>query len=108
MKQMITLLMVLGLGIAIGVSASNTNASAQQTDIALEGESLQALLEQTKVLHSIVDQAEQSADDTARTTFNYAALRADIQTIELGVQQYIAGIRDQPRRIEPIGGEYRR
>ncbi len=82
--------------------------STAKADTALENESLTALLEQLRIVHALVDQAEQNSDQSKRVNFNYAAVRADIKTIELGVEQYVAGMRDAPKRIEPLGGEYRR
>ena len=107
----IALAFAMGLGVNIWWINPVADASAQalpQPSVALESESLTALIEQLRVAHAIVNQAEQASDQSQRINFNYPALRADLSTIELGVQQYLAGIRDSPRRIDPLGGEYRR
>lgn len=95
-------------GLALCVTCLWLSPGMARADSSLEADSLSAVLEQLQVLDALVDQAEQAADTSQRVAFNYAALRADVKTMELGVQQYVAGMRDAPRRIEPLGGEYRR
>lgn len=103
-----TILSMMVFAVAVCLTGMTAIPSVARADSALETDSLHAVLEQLQVLDALVNQAEQSADTSQRVTFNYAALRADIKTLELGVQQYVAGMRDAPRRIEPLGGEYRR
>lgn len=73
-----------------------------------ESEALGHLVQELESLKVLVDRAQQQADGGQRITFNYEALRADLRAVQVGVEQYRAGIRSQPREIAPVVGDYRR
>lgn len=72
-----------------------------------EGELLAQLQRELEGISVLVSNAQARADAGQRINFNYEALRADLRTIQLGIEQYRAGIRDQPREIPPLLGDYR-
>lgn len=85
-----------------------TAATPALADSERENVILGRLLGELETLRAMADQAQQHADAGQRINFNYNALRADIHTLQLGIEQYRAGIRNQPRTIPAIVGDYRR
>ncbi|MBB0025219.1 MULTISPECIES: RAQPRD family integrative conjugative element protein [Burkholderiaceae] len=78
-------------------------------DDAPEREQLAALARQIeladRLANHLADQAAVSAK-RARYHFDYARLRADLQRVRAGLQDYLVPQRAQPRDPAPLSGEY--
>ena len=87
-------------GSAVASDASDSNA---------EREALAALTRQIDLANRMADQAAAaSSDEHARYHFDYARLRNDLQRVRVGVQDYLAPERAQPRDPAPLAGTYSR
>lgn len=98
----------LSLVLAFSVSAVRP---AMASDGALEREQLAAFVRQIELVdqlaNHLADQAASTASpEPARYRFDYARLRADLKRIRLGVQDYLAPQRAQPRDPVPLTGDY--
>ena len=86
---------------------------AMASDGALEREQLAALARQIeladRLANHLADQAASFASpERARYHFDYARLRADLQRIRAGVQDYLVPQRAQPHDPVPLSGDYTR
>lgn len=73
-----------------------------------EREALSRLVHELEALHALVDQAEAHADRDARIRFEYDWLRHDLERVRNGIREHLRAPRAQPRRVEPLQGDYRR
>jgi RAQPRD family integrative conjugative element protein len=77
------------------------------SDGALEREELSALIRQIELTDRLTEQTANAApQEHARYHFDYARLRADLQRIRAGVQDYLVPQRAQPRDPVPLTGDY--
>ena len=89
----------------IGIIAVNiATASHAVTD--QERTVLQRLHSELTVINSIVEEAEQSVNQSDRRQVDYAQLKADLQKIREGVGDILNNQRREPRSLPSISGEY--
>jgi RAQPRD family integrative conjugative element protein len=82
---------------------------AHAADDALERERLAALARQIELADRLAEHAASTAPQArARYHFDYARLRADLQRVRTGMQDYLAPQRAQPRDPVPLAGDYTR
>jgi RAQPRD family integrative conjugative element protein len=68
---------------------------------------LAALARQLDLLDRLAEHAATTApQERARYHFDYARLRADLQRVRAGVQDYLVPQRAQPRDPVPLAGDY--
>jgi RAQPRD family integrative conjugative element protein len=73
-----------------------------------EREALARLAHELEALAPLVDAAEAGADRTERVRFRYDWLRRDIRRVREGVLEHATSDQAEPRRYEPLRGDYRR
>lgn len=96
----------LPLVLAFSVSAVRP---AMASDGAMEREQLAALVRQIELTDRLTEHTANSApQEHVRYHFDYARLRADLQRIRAGVQDYLVPQRAQPRDPVPLMGDYTR
>ncbi|MGR4868205.1 RAQPRD family integrative conjugative element protein [Variovorax sp. LARHSF232] len=73
----------------------------------LEREHLAVLARQIDLADRLAEQATRTApQERARYHFDYAQLRADLQRVRTGLQDYLVPQRAQPRDPVPLTGDY--
>jgi RAQPRD family integrative conjugative element protein len=77
-------------------------------DQAGEREQLARLAHEIEVLEALVDAAEGQAGYPARIRFQYGWLRQDLDKVRQGILEHLHAPEGEPRRIPPLGGDYRR
>ena len=83
--------------------------AADASDNAAEREMLAAVTRQLELLDRLAEHAATTApQERARYHFDYARLRADLQRIRAGVQDYLVPQRAQPRDPVALTGDYTR
>jgi RAQPRD family integrative conjugative element protein len=98
---------VLG-GLLVGASLSVPAAAddideIQRRDLAL----IQTQIEQIKVVVDRLEARQQQADpETTRVYFDIPRLRADLDAISSGIDDYLAPDRLLPRQPRPLEGDY--
>lgn len=73
-----------------------------------EREALARLAYEIKALASLVREAEAQAEPNARIRFRYDWLRQDLERVRSGIEAHINAPRAEPRKVEPLRGDYRR
>lgn len=73
-----------------------------------EREALARLAHELEALAPLVDAAEAGADPAERVRFRYDWLRRDIQRVREGVLEHTTADQAEPRRYQPLRGDYRR
>lgn len=73
-----------------------------------EREALARLAHEIEALAPLVTKAETQADPDARIRFRYEWLRQDLERMRTGIQAHIDAPRAEPRKVEPLRGDYRR
>jgi RAQPRD family integrative conjugative element protein len=91
------LLLCLGLSPG-GAGADRASERAYHARVAHELEAIMPLLET----------AERHADPDARIRFRYDWLRQDLERVGQGIREHLQAPRAEPRRVEPLRGDYRR
>lgn len=91
-----------------GLSLISLNANATT---AQETQELALALKQLAAVEAIIDRAEQqgqlsAASPETRYVFDYGALRADLDRVESGIQQFLTPSRAQPRDAAQLNGSY--
>lgn len=81
---------------------------AAQADSDGERSALARLNHELQVLEPLIQEAQTQADLDARIRFRYDWLRQDLARIRFGIQEHIDVPRGEPRRVEPLRGDYRR
>ena len=72
-----------------------------------EREQLAALTRQLDLLDRLAEHAAHTApQERARYHFDYARLRADLNRVRAGLQDYLVPQRAQPRDPVPLAGDY--
>jgi len=77
-------------------------------DTDAEREALARLSHEIEALEPLIGQAETQADPGARIRFRYDWLRRDLARIRAGIADYVLDVRERPRDIPPLKGDYRR
>ncbi len=86
--------------------------SALQPAVAADGpasehEQLAALARQLNLIDRLAEHAANTApQERARYHFDYVRLRADLQRVRAGLQDYLVPRRAQPRDPVPLAGDY--
>lgn len=80
---------------------------ASAGDATAEHEQLAALARQLDLIDRLAEHATSTAPQArARYHFDYARLRADLQRVRTGLQDYLVPQRAQPRDPVPLAGDY--
>lgn len=79
-----------------------------QADADSEREALARLAHELTTLEPLVREAEVQADQDTRIRFQYDWLRQDLARVRMGIQEHINAPRAEPRKGEPLRGDYRR
>lgn len=91
---------VAAVAIAISASASSGPVNGWQ-----EREQLELIRKQLRALHTAVAQAEVTADKSRRLRFEYDALKADLDEIDAGIEQYLTTPME-PAEIGDLNASY--
>ncbi len=83
-------------------------ATAVPADQAGEREQLARLAHEIEALEALVDAAEAQAGYPQRIRFQYGWLRQDLDKVRQGILEHLNAPEGEPRRIPPLGGDYRR
>ena len=95
--------------IAIPVAVLAVLATSGPTTAAdAEREALARLAHELEALAPLVDAAEAGAEPAERVRFRYDWLRRDIRRVREGVLEHAAADQAEPRRYDPLRGDYRR
>lgn len=80
---------------------------ASAGDASAEHEQLAALARQLNLIDRLAEHAANTApQERARYHFDYARLRADLNRVRAGLQDYLVPQRAQPRDPVPLAGDY--
>ncbi|AVZ79929.1 raqprd family integrative conjugative element protein [Zoogloeaceae bacteirum Par-f-2] len=80
---------------------------ASAGDARAEHEQLAALARQLDLIDRLAEHAASTApQERARYHFDYARLRADLNRVRAGLQDYLVPQRAQPRDPVPLAGDY--
>ena len=97
------------LAVVLAVSFSALQPAVAADGVAMEREQLAALARQLDLIDRLAEHAAHTApQERTRYHFDYARLRADLQRIRAGVQDYLVPQRAQPRDPVPLTGDYTR
>jgi RAQPRD family integrative conjugative element protein len=83
-------------------------ATAVHADQAGEREQLARLAHEIEALEALVDAAEAQAAYPQRIRFQYGWLRQYLDKVRQGILDHLHAPEGEPRRIPPLGGDYRR
>lgn len=95
------LLLVTLLGVAMPAAQAIADADGER-------EALARLAHEIEALAPLVAQAEAQANPDARIRFRYDWLRRDLARVRAGIQEHVDAPRAEPRKLEPLRGDYRR
>jgi len=73
-----------------------------------EREYLARLAHELHALTPLLETAERHADPDARIRFQYDWMRQDLERVGQGIREHLQAPRAEPRRVEPLRGDYRR
>lgn len=93
------------LAALLGIAATTNQVFA---DADGERETLARLVHEIEALAPLVAKAEAQAEPDARIRFRYEWLREDLERVRAGIQAHIDAPRAEPRKVEPLRGDYRR
>jgi len=93
------------IAILLGLALTTANVIA---DADGEREALARLAHELNALVPLVAQAESQAEPDARIRFRYDWLRQDLERVRSGIEAHINAPRAEPRKVEPLRGDYRR
>ena len=97
------------LAVVLTVSFSALQPAAAADSLASEREHLAALARQLDLIDRLAEHAAHTApQERARYHFDYAQLRADLERVRAGLQDYLVPQRAQPRDPVPLAGDYTR
>ena len=77
-------------------------------DQAGEREQLARLAHEIEALNALVEAAQAQSDYPQRIRFQYAWLKQDLERVRHGILDHLHAPQSEPRRIPPLGGDYRR
>lgn len=69
---------------------------------------LAGIAKELSLVERLSYEAEAKVDGSARTKFNYDALRSDINSMRTGIEEHVQAPRTEPRRVAPLLGDYRK
>ena len=94
--------------LALALTITLAGASpASAGDASAEHEQLATLARQLDLIDRLAEHAASTAPQArARYHFDYARLRADLQRVRAGLQDYLVPQRAQPRDPVPLAGDY--
>ena len=94
--------------LALALTIALAGASpASAGGVAAEHEQLAALARQLDLIDRLAEHAANTApQERARYHFDYAQLRADLERVRAGLQDYLVPQRAQPRDPVPLAGDY--
>lgn len=92
--------------IALGSAPASANAQSVSTRLETEAEVLARLVAELDALTLIIDKAQSRADRTERHFFDYGLLRHEVSAVKTGVQEYLGGVRQQPRDAASLKATY--
>ena len=95
------LLAAIVLGLALPLADAIADADGER-------EALARLAHELEALAPLVAQAEAQANSDARIRFRYDWLRRDLERVRAGIQEHVDAPRAEPRKVEPLRGDYRR
>lgn len=77
--------------------------------VAGDGESsaLARIDHELAALEPLIREAERQSSRDARVRFEYGWLRADLGRMRQGIKAHLEAPRREPRRVEPLRGDYR-
>ena len=90
-----------------GFAVVVASAGVVFADIGGEQAALAQLDQELYALGPLIEMAEAQSDPDARIRFQYDWLRQDLDRIRLGIIEHLSAPRNQPRKIEPLRGDYR-
>ena len=98
----------LAVVLTVSFSALQPAAAAAAADsLTSEREHLAALARQLDLIDRLAEHAAHTApQERARYHFDYAQLRADLERVRAGLQDYLVPQRAQPRDPVPLAGDY--
>ena len=96
-----------GFAAVLAVSFSTLQPAIAADGLASEREQLAALARQLNLIDRLAEHAANTApQERARYHFDYARLRADLNRVRVGLQDYLLPQRAQPRDPVPLVGDY--
>lgn len=99
---------VLGL-LLLGANAVNADSSeAVSTGAESEREVLARVVHELRVIEALIAKADQRKPAAARISFDYNQLLLELAAVGDGIEEYINGVRMQPRLFEPLKADYTR
>lgn len=91
----------------VGFTWISLTCGSAYADRDTEREALARLVYELEVLQTLIDRAEQAADEDARVHFRYDWLRQDLERVRGGIQEHIDAPRNEARIVKPLRGDYR-
>jgi len=73
-----------------------------------EREYLARFAHELNALLPLLETAARHADPDARIRFRYDWLQQDLERVRQGIREHLQAPRAEPRRVEPLRGDYRR
>ena len=95
------------LALALTIALAGASPASAADGLASEREQLAALARQLDLIDRLAEHAANTApQERARYHFDYVRLRADLQRVRAGLQDYLVPRRAQPRDPVPLAGDY--
>jgi len=73
-----------------------------------EHAALAQLIHELEALTPLLDTASSQAEPDTRIRFQYDWLRQDLARVRAGIAEHINAPRAEPRKVQPLKGDYRR
>ncbi|MCB1735671.1 MAG: RAQPRD family integrative conjugative element protein [Gammaproteobacteria bacterium] len=99
-------LLVLG-AVGFGSTATLASPTDQTVHAETEDEVLARVLHELEAIDHLIVDASNRADEGAVSQLDYPALRHDLRTIRLGIEEFLLVPRNRIRAIPPLRGVYR-
>ena len=81
---------------------------ADSADSDNERARLAGIAKELALVERLTYESEAKAESSARVKFNYDALRRDINLMRAGIEEHVQAPRTEPRKVEPLVGDYRK
>ncbi|HCF3767692.1 TPA: RAQPRD family integrative conjugative element protein [Pseudomonas aeruginosa] len=95
------------LALALTIALAGASPASAADGLASECEQLAALTRQLDLIDRLAEHAANTApQERTRYHFDYARLRADLNRVRAGLQDYLVPQRAQPRDPVPLAGDY--
>lgn len=82
-------------------------AHTETVDADQERDALARIDHELAVIEQLTYEAERKRPSWRRVSFRYDALRRDLHDMRAGIQDHIQAPRQDPRRVQPLDGDYR-